>query len=49
MTGKEEYLVMIKGADELTCLYYAGDDEWYREGDLYKADVNIISASTKKI
>ncbi len=32
----EECIVMIEGADEPTCLYYAGDGEWYRDGDLYK-------------
>lgn len=31
----DEYIVMIEGADIPTCLCYAGNGEWYRDGDFY--------------
>lgn len=33
-----EYIVMIAGAQEPTFLAYAGNGEWYREGNFYKVN-----------
>lgn len=31
----QEYIVMIAGAEKSTCLQYAGNGEWIREGKFY--------------
>lgn len=33
-----EYIVTIEGAEQATVLYYAGDGEWFRDGDNYRVD-----------
>lgn len=35
MDNLEEYIVMIRGAEKPTTLSYAGDGDWYRDGEFY--------------
>ena len=32
----DEYIVTIEGASEATVLHYAGDGEWWRDGEFYR-------------